>query len=90
MKKNTFVFLLLTPGCLRCQFLWFNKYIKVNKIPFYFQDFPEENINFVEHLCKPSRDFTSWREIKAEYNLERKCSISGFNSIMQFQTNRRE
>ena len=49
--KNTFAFLSLTPSCLRSQFLWFNKDIKINNKPFHFQDFSKENINFVEHLC---------------------------------------
>ena len=64
--KNAFAFLSLTPSCLRSQFLWFNKDIKI------FQDFSKENINFVEHLCKLSGVFKSWSEIKSEYNLEEK------------------
>ena len=30
--KNTFAFLPLSPSCLRSQFLWFNKDIKINNI----------------------------------------------------------
>ena len=68
--KNTFAFLSLTPSSLRSQFVWFNKDIKINNKPFHFQDFSKENINFVEYLCKPSRIFKSWSEIKSEYNRE--------------------
>ena len=60
----------LNPSCLRSQFLWFNKDVKVNNKPFHFQDFLKENINFVEHLCKLSGVFKSWSEIKTEYNLD--------------------
>ena len=70
--KNTFAFLPRTPSCLRFQFLRFNKDIKINNKPSHFQDFSKENINFVEHLCKPSGVFKSWSEIKSEYNLEEK------------------
>ena len=70
--KNTSAFLPLTPSCLRSQFLWFHKDIKINNKPLYFQDFLKENINFVEHLCQPSGVFKSWSEIKSEYNLEEK------------------
>ena len=70
--KNTFAFLPLSPSCLRSQFLWFNKDIKINNKPLHFQDFSKENINFVEHLSKPSGVFKSWSEIKSEYNLEEK------------------
>ena len=72
------------------QFLWFNKDIKINNKPLYFQDFSKENIHFVEHLCKPSGVYQSWSEIKSEYNLEEKIFKSGVNSVMQFQTNGRE
>ena len=58
--KNTFVFFSLTPSCHRSQYLWFNKDIKINNKLFHFQDFLRENINFVEHLCKPSGVFKSW------------------------------
>ena len=79
--KNTFALLSLTPSCLRSQFLWFNKDIKINNKPLHFQDFLKKNINFVEHLCKPSGVFQSWSEIKSEYNLEGKmfynwCQLS--------------
>ena len=70
--KNLFAFLSLTLSCLRSQFLWFNKDIKINNKPFHFQDFSKENINFVEHLCKPFRVFKSWSEIKTDYNLQEK------------------
>ena len=60
--KNTFAFLPLSPSCLRSQFLWFNKDIKINNKPFHFQDSSEGNINFVEYLCKPSGVFKSWSE----------------------------
>ena len=70
--KNTFAFFSLTPSCLKSQFLWFNKDIEINNKPFQFKDFSIENINFVEHLCKPSGVFKSWSEIKTEYNLEEK------------------
>ena len=70
--KNAFAFLSLTPSCLRSQFLWFNKDIKINNKKLHFQDFSKENINFVEHLCKLSGVFKSWSEIKSEYNLEEK------------------
>ena len=48
--KNTSAFLLLAPSCLRSQFLWFNKDIKLNIKPFHFKNFSKENINFVENL----------------------------------------
>ena len=70
--KSTFAFLSLTPSCLRSLFLWFNKDIKINNKPLHFQDFSKENINFGEHLCKPSGLFISWSEIKLQYNLEEK------------------
>ena len=66
------------PSCLRSQFLWFNKYIKINNKLFHFQDFSEENINFVENFCKPSGVFKSWCEIKTEYNLEKKMFYKWF------------
>ena len=47
----------LTPSCLRSQFLWFNKDIKINKKPFHFQDFLKENINFVEHFVANCPEF---------------------------------
>ena len=53
--------------------LSFRGLIKILKLitkPFHFQDFSKENVNFVEYLCKPSRVFKSWNEIKSEYNLE--------------------
>ena len=55
--KKTFALDSLTSSCLRFQFLWFNKGIRVNNKPFRFQDFSKENINFAEHLCKPSGSF---------------------------------
>ena len=70
--KNTFAFLSFTPSCLRSQFLWFNKDLKINSKPLHFQDFLKENINFVKHLCKSPGFFKSWNEIKLEYNLEEK------------------
>ena len=70
--ENTFAFLSVTPSCFRSQFLWFNKGIKVNNKPFHFHDLSKENINFVEHFCKPSGVFKSWSEIKTEHNLEEK------------------
>ena len=70
--ENTFAFLSLAASCLRSQYLWFNKDIKINKKPFHSQDFSKEKVNFVEHLCKPSGFFKSWREIKTEYNPEEK------------------
>ena len=76
--KNTFAFLSLTPSCLRSQLLWFNKDIKINNKPFHFQDFSKENINFVEHLYKPSGVFKSWNQIKTEYNLEEKMFYKWF------------
>ena len=57
--KNIFAFLSLTPSCLRSHFLWFNKDFKINNTPFDFQDFSKENINFVEHVRKPSGVFKS-------------------------------
>ena len=88
--KDTFAFVSLTLCCLRFQFLWFNKDIKINNKPFHFQDSSKENISFVKYLCKPSGVFKSWNEIKTEYNLEGKRSISGVNSFMQIQTIGRE
>ena len=76
--KNTFVFFSLTPSCHRSQYLWFNKDIKINNKLFHFQDFLRENINFVEHLCKPSGVFKSWGEIKTECNLEGKMFFKWF------------
>ena len=76
--KNTFAFASLTPSCLRSQFLWFDKDIKINNKPFYFQGFSKENINFVEHLCKPLGIFESWGEIKTEYSLEEKMFCKWF------------
>ena len=73
--KNTFAFLSLTPSCLRSQFLWFYKKIKINNKPFHFQHLSKENINFVEHLYKPFGVVTGWSEIKTEYNLEEKNVI---------------
>ena len=55
--KNAFAFLSLTPSCLRSQFLWFNKDIKINKKPFHFQDFLKENINFVEQFVANRLEF---------------------------------
>ena len=43
--KNTFVFLSLTPSCLRSLFLWFNEDIKINNKPHRFKDFSKENID---------------------------------------------
>ena len=79
--ENTFSFLSLTPSCLRSQFLWFNKDIEIKNKPFHFPDLSKENINFVEHLSKPSGVFKSWSEIETEYNRWKKCSISCFNSF---------
>ena len=76
--KNTFAFLSPTPNCLRSQFLWFDKNIKINNKPFHFQDFSKEKINFVEYLWKLSRVFKSWGEIKTEYNLEEKTFYKWF------------
>ena len=76
--KNIFAFLSLTPSCLRFQFLRFNKDIKINNKPLYFQDFLKENINFVEDLCRPSQVFKSWSQIKSEYNLEEKMFYKSY------------
>ena len=70
--EKHFAFLSFTPSCLRSQFLWLNEDMKINNKPFHFQDFLKENINFVEHLCKPSGVFKSWSEMKTECNLKEK------------------
>ena len=62
-RKNTFC-RSLTSSCLRSEFLCFNKDITINNKPFHFQDFSKENINFIEHLCKPSGVHKSWSEVK--------------------------
>ena len=45
--KNTLAFLSLTPGCLRSQFLCFNKDVKTNNKPFHFPDFSKEKITLL-------------------------------------------
>ena len=79
--KNIFRFHLLTPRCLRTQFLWFNKDIKANNTPFHFPDFSKENIRFFAHLCKPSGDFQSWSKRETEYNLEEKMIYKKFQLL---------
>ena len=72
MKKRLYFSLTSLTYCLRSQFLWFNKDIKINNKPFHFQDFLKENIRFVEYLCKWSGVFKDWSEIKSECNLKEK------------------
>ena len=55
--KNTFDFLSLTINCLRSHFLWCDNDIRSNNKLFYLLDFLKENINFVQHLSKPSGAF---------------------------------
>ena len=71
------------------QFLWFNKDIKINNKPFHFQALSKENINFIEHLCKPSGVFKSWSEIKTEYNLEEKMFYKWFQLLHAISNQRR-
>ena len=78
IHRNTFAFLSNIPSCLKSQFFWFNNDIKINNKPFHFQVFSKENINFDNHLCKPSGVLKSWSEIKTEYNLLEKMFYKWF------------
>ena len=66
------------------QFLWFNRYIKINNMPVFFKIFSDKKINFVKQLFKDNGCLKEWNELKAEYELEQKfyfCWMQLINAI---------
>ena len=58
--------------------------IKILKVIInHLQDFSKKNINFVEHLCKPSGVFKSWSEIITDYNLDEKMFYKWFQLLLE-------
>ena len=57
-----------TPACLLSQFLWFNKYIKIEDNPVCLTKFAAKNIDFSSQLFE-GRSLKSWNNLKIEYNL---------------------
>ena len=56
------------PSSILNQFLWYNKYVRINKITVYVKRFSEHNLNFMID----SEKFRSWHIFKTEYNLNHK------------------
>lgn len=67
--KESFSYSFNSPSCIKSQFLWFNKEIKIDNKPFCFKDVSEKNINFITQLYKPDGKLKQWENVKQEFNL---------------------
>ena len=54
------------PSTSTSQFLWFNKYIKVDRKCIYFRDFSKNGLNFVGQLFDLQGKLKNWPAIKSE------------------------
>ena len=45
------------PSSILNQFLWYNKYVQINRITLYFKRFSEHNVTFVMDLLDNSENF---------------------------------
>ena len=61
-----------SPSCILSQYIWHNKYIKINNLPIYFNSFSEKNINFVCQFFHSDGKVKTWNEFKHEFNLNEK------------------
>ena len=60
----------IVPSCILNQFIWYNKYIKVDGSPIFFKNISLKGINYLSHLINETGTFKTWSEIKREYNLD--------------------
>ena len=64
------------PSCILSNFLWFNKYILIEKKSIFFRDFSDKDLNFVYQLFDNNGNVKSWSNIKEEF---------GFGNISNFK-----
>ena len=64
------------PSCILSNFLWFNKYILIEKKSIFFRDFSDKGLNFVYQLFDNNGNVKSWSSIKEEF---------GFSNISNFK-----
>ena len=60
------------PSCILSEFLWFNKFIKINYKPCYFECFSTKNLNFVNQLFCEAGKLKEWHLLKNEFSLNDK------------------
>ena len=64
-------FLVSLPSAISSQFLWFNKYIKVDGFCIYFRYFSWKGFNFLEQWFDLEGKLENWTTRKTEYQLIR-------------------
>ena len=57
------------PSTITSQFLWFNKYIKVDRKCIYFREVSKKELNFTGQLFDLKGKLKNWTAIKNEYHL---------------------
>ena len=57
------------------EFLWFNRNIKVDNQPIFFNHFTEKGVNFDSHIIKENGELKSWNDSKNELEQVRATTI---------------
>ena len=57
------------PSAIACQFLWYNKNIKIRNESIYIYEFSEKGLNFVGHFFDTQGNFKSWDCLKEQFSL---------------------
>ena len=74
------------PSTITSQFLWFNKYIKVDRKCIYFRDFSKKGLNFVGQLFDLEGKLKNWTPIKNEYHLLESKSFQWMQLVDTLET----
>ena len=56
-------------SCIKSQFLWFNRQLKIGNKSFFFKEFSEKNLNFLNQLYEPEGNLKQWQDVKEEFQL---------------------
>ena len=58
-----------SPSCIRSQFLWFNKQLRIDNKSFILKELSDKNLNFLNQLYDPEGNVKQWEDIKQEFQL---------------------
>ena len=70
--KQYFHMMPTVSSCILNQFLWYNKFLKIDNSVVFFKEFSNKGINFLVQLFDKENKIKSWSVLKEEYNLENK------------------
>ena len=69
------------PSSISSQCLWYKSYLKIDKKPFFYKEFSNNNINYINNLFSDFSKIKSWEKVMDEFNLDKKFYFKWYQII---------